>query len=167
VLKPKPLGNAERARIFSSLLTGGERTGGLLATSELGALLEHQMRSSVAAELSDDPSGPDDDLRQLEQALAGHGITTFAELFEHPAPPELALRQVKRYAKKLMDAGPEVFPIEVARVVYALCILFAQDTGRDAARVSGLGSSASLGRWRLAQTWLDERTRNIVRQRLG
>jgi hypothetical protein len=119
------------------------------------------MASRIAVALAEDRAGRRP-LAEVEAALAGAGIATFADLFAHEAPPELALEEVRRYAQSLMAGDARGFPTELARVLYALTVLCRD----DAVRGSSSGAQ-NLGRWCLAQTWLDRGTADIVRRRLA
>ncbi|WP_295390973.1 hypothetical protein [uncultured Thiodictyon sp.] len=162
MLKPSPISQSERTRILSVLLSTGEHPDTSIGETALGALLQHQMRSRVLNALRDEGIELPKRLVEIEQSLSDNGIETFAELFGDPAPPICVLRAVHRHAKRLMALGPEEFPTDLARVIYALCELSA--TQADAGTRSG---RATLGRWCLAQTWLDDATRNMVRKRLA
>lgn len=162
MIKPRSISRAERTRIVSVLLSTGQHPDTSIGEATLGELLRHQMRSRVLNALRDEGVESPERLVEIEQYLSGNGIETFAELFGDPAPPMCVLRAVHRHAKRLMTLGPEEFPTDLARVVYALCELSA--TQVDVGARSG---RATLGRWCLAQTWLDDATRNMVRKRLA
>ncbi len=158
---PGRAGGAEGVQILSSLLTGAGTPLGGFGDADLGAMLRHQMASRIAVALAEDRAGRRP-LAEVEAALAGAGIATFADLFAHEAPPELALEEVRRYAQSLMAGDARGFPTELARVLYALTVLCRD----DAVRGSSSGAQ-NLGRWCLAQTWLDRGTADIVRRRLA
>jgi hypothetical protein len=164
--EPRHLGTAERLKILSSLLNGEDRSVSPFADAELGALLVHQMRSSVAAALREDAPESDKALSEIDVALSSQGIATFAELFEHPSPPKEVLGEVRRYAKHLMEGGPGMFPTDLARVIYALSELCAAKAGKGSLPSRQGATATHFGRWCLAQGWLDDRTRTIVRQLL-
>ncbi|NCA72218.1 MAG: hypothetical protein EOM91_19520 [Sphingobacteriia bacterium] len=160
----KPIANEQRARILASLFTPEEGSRRALEDAELGALLAHQMRSGILAALVEDAYESGQRLRQIEQTLAHHGITTFADLLDHPAPPEPLLSSVRRYTKRLVERVPEGFPPEVAQVIMVLCELRAPSSNAASARSAP--PPIHLARWCLAQTWLDETTRERIRRGL-
>lgn len=163
---PRQVDAVERAKIISSLLTAGGGSVSSFGDSDLRALLEHQMRSSVAVALCEDAIEPGNRRSEIDETLSRQGITTFADLFEHPAPSLLILRAVRRYAKDFMEKEPESFPPEVARVIYSLSELSIMKAGNGVVSAPISQTVISLGRWCLAQTWLDDRTGRLVRQGL-
>jgi len=162
----KPIDTVERTTILAGLLAGDERPPNPFGDADLAALWVHQMGASVATALRESASGALAKPTEQQQALDRHGITNFFELFEHPAPPAAIVAEVRRYARQLMALGVDEFPPEVARALSALADLCAA-TGETASASHQGTAGTNLGRWCLAQSWLDDRTREIVRQRLA
>lgn len=162
----KPLATIERAELLAGLFAGNEGCVNPFGDAELAALLAHQMGADIATALREDTSSRRQSAVKIEKALAHLGITTFFELFEQPAPPPAILAEVLRYASQLSDLSPAGFPPEVARVLYALTAL-CSGGGISEKSPGEAMSDKNLGRWCLAQSWLDDRTRDIVRRRLS
>jgi len=162
----KPIDTVERTTILAGLLAGDERPPNPFGDADLAALWVHQMGASVATALREGSSDALAKPTELQKALDRHGITSFFDLFEHPAPPAVIMAEVRRYARQLMTLGADEFPPEVARALSALADLCSA-TGKSggASRQGTVGTN--LGRWCLAQSWLDDRTREMVRQRLA
>lgn len=156
----------ERIRIVASLFTAGQGSIRPVDDSEFGSLLNHQMRASVVAVLSEETNEPRATLDEIARELAGLGIRTFADLFDHPTPPAAALDAVRRYTKRLLKGEPESLPLDVARVLYVVTELCASTPNAVAHGLASTANLSHLGRWCLAQTWLDERTRRLVRRGL-
>lgn len=155
---------AEGVQILSSLLMGAGAPLGGFGNADLGAMLRHQMGSRVADALAEDLAGQHRSA-EVKATLAGQGIATFTDLFAHDAPPAVVLEEVRRYAQNLMAGDTRGFPTDVARVLYALTELCADDAERGASAPAK--AAQNLGRWCLAQTWLDPGTGAIVRRWLA
>ena len=166
--KPGLDGTEERTRIIASLFTGKEGVPCAFAPAELGELLAHQLRSNILAALAEEQGAATRMLSLIATALKGAKLSTFAELFDHPQPPETALSAVRAYVKRLTESAADGVPIEGARVLEVLGEPRAHHSSREIrSGIAATRTSSHLARWCLAQTWLDEPTRERIRQRLG
>jgi hypothetical protein len=104
-------------------------------------------------------------LKNLSQAQSLI-LSSFADLFHHPAPPAELLELVKDFAKSNMDHPESCLPSEIAAVLYYTSIATA--LVRLGSLITHL-SDADLRRgllWAQGQAWLDEETRALLGQAL-
>lgn len=136
---------------------------GLWRPEELGAILRHQLDSPLVADLRLD--------EVVETEVGGKpperaSLQTFSELFHNPQPPIHLLRLTKEFGKKNRSNPNSALPHEIATVLYFVSIFIA--LLRCGERITSL-DNASLRRgaeWIIAQNWVDEATRSIVRESL-
>jgi hypothetical protein len=132
---------------------------------ELGAILRHQLATSVQLDLE----GHEASFRKRFQALPPAqqpGNLTFAELFHQAAPPLELLNWVKQFAKASRVRGESALPAEIATVVYLMSIVVARL--RCNKRISEQSDeSLTYGiQWVIDQPWVDESTRQLFRDAL-
>jgi hypothetical protein len=135
----------------------------LWEAEELGAILQHQLAAPLALDLNGiDPSLPD----RLPQwaAAAGPPLRTFRDLFQHPHPPVELLELTKRFAKLCRSHPESTLPEEVATLLYFLALAVA--LAKCGCRISKLSDAALRDgiAWALGQPWLDEITRQTLRE---
>jgi len=129
---------------------------------ELGAILEHQF----ATPLQDDLGGLDKGLAErLEEfnSSASRPIRSFRDLLLHPKPPVELLELTKQFAKTCRSHPDSPLPDEIATVLYFLSIAVAMTNCRR--RITGMDDQSlrySLD-WALAQPWLEESMRRLLR----
>lgn len=134
---------------------------------ELGAILQHQLDSSVEFELGmfEPALGPA--VVGLLQAAAAPPIRTFRELFCHHQPPKELLNHTRQFAKSCRQAGSYNLPPEIATIMYVTSITVARlRLGERLTSLDDAGLSHSL-RWALAQPWLDGEVRRLLAEGLG
>lgn len=149
-----------RARELAALMATSDERGQLWRADELAALFKHQMSAPMLMDLgSFDPRLAG----QLKTLAAAQGLllSSFADLFHHPAPPVQLLQLVKDFAKANMDHESGL-PREIAMALYYSSIataLLRLDT-----RISQL-PDADLQRGLrrvLEQSWLDDQTKTLL-----
>ena len=145
----KPIDTVERTTILAGLLAGDERPPNPFGDADLAALWVHQMGASVATALREGSSDALAKPTEQQQALDRHGITSFFDLFEHPAPPAVIMAEVRRYARQLMTLGADEFPRRW-RARYPRSPICARRQGRAEARPAKGRSAPTLdvGVWR-------------------
>src|SRR6516162_1496558 len=132
---------------------------------ELGSILQHQLATSVQLDLESRNSSLRGRLHALPPGRQP-GKLTFAELFQHPAPPVELLQLIKNFAKASRVRGESALPAEIATVIYLMSIVVARL--RCQARISEQSDeSLTHGiQWVLSQPWIDEQTRQLFREAL-
>src|SRR5262249_51974333 len=130
---------------------------------ELGAILRHQLASSVQLDLETLGSPFWSRLHALPPAQQP-GKLTFGELFQRADPPLGLLSLVKQFAKSSRVRGESVLPAEIATVIYLTSIVVARlRCGRRITEQSD--ESLLIGiQWVLAQPWVDEKTYTLFRE---
>jgi hypothetical protein len=92
---------------------------------ELGAILRHQLATSVEFDLGSLDPGSQRLLRAAAACGGGGGIRTFGELFAHPQPPVSLLVLTKTFAKSNLSHPDSPLPPEIATVLYYASIVVA------------------------------------------
>jgi len=150
-----------RARELAALIHTGDESSPLWGANELAALFHHQMSAPMLMDLgSFDPRTAE----QLKTLAAGQGLllSSFADLFNHPAPPLQLLQMVKDFAKANMDHPESGLPREIATALYYSSIAAA--LVRLDARISQLPDADLQRGLRKAQEqkWLDAQTKALL-----
>jgi hypothetical protein len=132
---------------------------------ELGAILEHQLSSPLAADLL----AFDGNAAACLKTFAGKGksgIATFRDLFHHPRPPIELLELTKRFAKRCRSDPENPLPEEISTVLYFLSVAAAMTCWQR--RISQLDTEALQEgiEWALAQSWIDDHTRRTLSEGL-
>jgi hypothetical protein len=132
---------------------------------ELGAILRHQLASSVQLDLETLGSPFWSRLHALPPAQQP-GKLTFGELFQRADPPLELLSLVKQFAKASRIRGESVLPAEIATVIYLTSIVVARL--RCGQRITEQSDEAlRYGiQWVIDQPWVDGGTRALFRQAL-
>lgn len=129
---------------------------------ELGAMLAHQWSSELAVDLRGLPGVRSEMVEELALA-ASPPIRTFADLLWHEKPPAKLLNWAKEFAKQAAVNPSRPLPLAMSKVLYSLTLLVAKrcdyciSSQSDTSRMRGAA-------WLLGQTWIDERTRQLVRR---
>jgi hypothetical protein len=150
-----------RARKLAALIHTGDESSPLWGADELAALFRHQMSAPMLMDLgSFDPRTAE----QLKTMAAAQGLllSSFSDLFNHPAPPLPLLQMVKDFAKANMDHPGSGLPREIATVLYYTSIAAA--LLRLDARISQLPDADLLRGLRKVQEqkWLDAPTKTLL-----
>jgi hypothetical protein len=131
---------------------------------DLEAMLRHQLRTRLDAELAGDDDVPEAG-EQTTAAIDESGATeTFAELFSHEQPPVELLAATRRFAKACRQNDEGRVPAEIATVLYIASIVAARV--KLDVRISSLDDAAlryGLD-WALKQPWLVESLRHLLQQ---
>lgn len=135
----------------------------LWSPDELGAILRHQLATSVQLDLESLGSSFRTRLHALP-AVEKPGPLTFAELFHLPAPPLDLLNLVKQFAKSSRVRGESVLPAEIATVIYLTSIVVARI--RIGRRISEQSDESLLYgiHWVTEQPWVDDKTRALFHE---
>lgn len=154
-----------RAKNLASLLASGEESARLWRPDELAAIFRHQMAAPVMVDLGTFDAATAARLKIQGEA---HGLLlkSFADLFQHPAPPVELLTLIKDFAKANLDHPASGLPQEIATTLYYTSI--AAGLVRLDKRLSQL-PDAELRRglqWTLEQGWLDITTRELLARAL-
>jgi hypothetical protein len=150
-----------RAKELAALIRTGDESSPLWGANELAALFRHQMSAPMLMDLgSFDPRTAE----QLKTLAAAQGLllSSFADLFNHSAPPLQLLQMVKDFAKANMDHPESGLPREIATALYYTSIAAA--LLRLDARISQL-PDADLQRGlrkTQEQKWLDAQTKALL-----
>ncbi|OHB72648.1 MAG: hypothetical protein A2V70_17310 [Planctomycetes bacterium RBG_13_63_9] len=134
----------------------------LWGPDELEAVLAHQLSAPLECDLGHLDKGL---AGRLEAANSADGppIRTFADLLHHPRPPVELLELTKRFAKACRSHRQSPLPDEIATVLYFLSIAVAlTQCGRRITKMDDPSLGYSLD-WGLKQPWLDEPTRELLR----
>jgi hypothetical protein len=155
-----------RAKKLASLLATGEERGKLWRADELAAIFRHQMSSPMLVDLGTFDSRTAARLRTLSEAQ-GLLLKSFGDLFHHPTPIIELLELVKDFAKANLDHPDSGLPGEIAAALYFTSIAAA--IVRLNARISQLGDVDLQRGFRrtMAQTWLDDPTKELLAQALA
>ena len=150
-----------RADKLASILASGEEGACLWQPEELAAIFKHQMAAPILVDLGVFDAPTATRLKYLSQA---HGLLlkSFADLFQHPAPPVELLSLIKDFAKANRDQPASGLPTEIATTLYYTSIAAA--LVRLNQRLTKL-ADADLRRglaWTLGQPWLDAPTRDLL-----
>jgi len=123
---------------------------------ELAAILRHQLQTALSVDL---------DVADGEPVSREAG-TTFGELLLSPSPSLPCLQRVKRFVKACKSHPNSPLPKEIATALYFACIVAAEM--RCGARITALEDAALISGldWAIAQDWLDETLRNLLRDGL-
>jgi len=123
---------------------------------ELGAILEHQLRAPLAADLARFVPDLESKLRRASPPVA-----TFGQLLFQPQPPVELLEAVKRFAKASRADPESLLPDEISTVLYCAAIVAARlRCGRRITRMDDQALAYSL-KWVRKQTWLDPQSRGL------
>jgi hypothetical protein len=149
-----------RAKELSALMSSDER-GPLWRADELASVFRHQMSAPIAVDLGSFDARTANHLKTVS-AAKGLLLSSFADLFNHPAPPLQLLQLTKDFAKANMDHPESGLPAEIAATLYyagiaaALVRLDKRITQLpDADLQRGLAMTAK-------QPWLDEKTKALL-----
>jgi hypothetical protein len=150
-----------RARELAALIHTGDESSPLWGANELAALFRHQMSAPMLMDLgSFDPRTAE----QLKTIAAAQGLllSSFADLFNHAAPPLPLLQMVKDFAKANMDHPESGLPREIATALYYSSIAAA--LLRLDARISQLPDADLQRGLRKVheQKWLDAQTKALL-----
>jgi hypothetical protein len=149
-------------RILALFLDMEEGQRRIWPADELGAILRHQLETSVQLDLEGLGSTFKSRLLALPAAQQP-GKLTFGQLFQIASPPADLLNLVKQFAKASRVRGETVLPPEIATVLYLASIVVARL--RCGKRISDQSDeSLTYGiQWVLDQPWADETTRQLFR----
>lgn len=152
------------ARFLAEMMAlGGGTQGNLWKPEELTAILRHQLDAPLAFDLGSLQPGMAERVGSLSRDQEPP-IHTFRELFHHPRPPVELLRLAKDFAKGLAGRSEAPVPDPIADVLYTLSIVVA--ITRCACHISELRNEELRRRidWAAQQPWVDEPTRDVLRQ---
>lgn len=150
-----------RAQELSALIATSDEHGPLWRADELAALFRHQMAAPVLMDLGGFDARVAGQLQTLA-AAQGLLLSSFAELFNHPAPPLALLQLVKDFAKANRDHPGSGLPAEIAATLYYLSIAAA--LVRLHQRITQLPDAELRRGLELTakQSWLDEKTKALL-----
>lgn len=146
---------------LSALIASGDEHGPLWRADELASLFRHQMSAPIAVDLGSFDARTANQIKTLSTAQ-GLLLSSFSDLFNHPAPPVQLLQLAKDFAKANMDHPESGLPPEIAATLYYASIAAA--LARLDKRISQL-PDADLQRglaMTAKQPWLDEKTKVLL-----
>jgi len=149
------------ARSLAAFMAAGAEGARLWRPDEVAAIFRHQMAAPVLVDLGGFDPVFAARLKNLASAQSLM-LKSFADLFQHPAPPLELLELTKDFAKANMDQPESVLPGEVAAALYYASI--ASALARLNQRISRL-SDADLRRgfqWAKDRPWTDNATRELL-----
>lgn len=134
------------------------------SASDLAAILEHQLAADVQFDLERFDEAVGLDLPEMLRSAAAPLIRSFRDLFEHPQPPIELLDLTRRFAKACRSRGDSPLPAEIATILYLSSIAVAMIKRNH--RLTSLADEALVNglNWAVEQSWLDESTRQLLRQ---
>jgi hypothetical protein len=149
-------------RLLAQILATDDVPRRLWPADELGAILRHQMATSVQMDLESAGSKFQSRLAALPAAKQP-GSLTYQGLFQLASPPVDLLNLVKQLAKSSRMRGESMLPPEIATVVYLAAIVTARL--RLGQRITEQSDEALLYgiQWVLDQPWVDANTRALFR----
>lgn len=153
------------ARELAALIHTGDESSPLWGVNELAALFRHQMSAPMLMDLGSFDARTAEQLKVMT-AAQGLLLSSFADLFNHPAPPLPLLQMVKDFAKANMEHPESGLPREIATAVYYSSIAAA--LVRLDVRISQL-PDADLQRGlrkTQEQKWLDAQTKALLGEAL-
>jgi hypothetical protein len=155
-----------RANKLASLLASGEENTRLWRPEELAAIFRHQMAAPIIVDIGNFDSPTAKRLKEEGEAR-GLLLKSFADLFQHPAPPIELLTLIKDFAKANRDHPASALPPEIASALYYVSI------GAALVRLDRLISQLPDDALRqgfqmtLQQDWLDQSTRDLLAKALS
>ncbi len=151
--------NSTNGRDLSELMTAGRDARPLWSVDELGAILEHQLNSSLLFDLGAFS-------REAEASLSGsRGAAgtpeTFGQLLLHPRPPPELLVFVKDFGRGHRTDPASPLPKEIATVLYYGAIAAALT--RRGTKISQLGDADLLAglKWCASRPWMTAPIREL------
>jgi hypothetical protein len=149
-------------RLLALFLEVDEGPRRIWPAEELGAILKHQLATSVQLDLEGVGTTFKARLSALPAAQQP-GKLTFGELFQLAHPSVELLNLVKQFAKASRVRGETVLPPEIATVIYLASIVVA--LMRCGKRISEQSDEALVYgvQWVIDQPWVDETTRQLFR----
>ena len=133
--------------------------------NELADMLKHQLSAPLYLSLGTLSGEVAHELRQATPTL--DPLLSLSQLLHLPHPPAELLRLVKRFAKMCRSDKENPLPGEIVMLLYYAAIALAQT--RSDHRISELPAAALHRglRWVSGQTWVDEQTRQLLREALA
>ncbi|HMF15511.1 MAG TPA: hypothetical protein VKE94_24525 [Gemmataceae bacterium] len=152
-------------RILARFLDVEDAPRRLWSPEELGAILRHQLDSSVQLDLETLGAPLASRLQALPVAHQP-GRLTFRDLFQLADPALELLNLVKLFAKASRVRGESVLPAEIATVIYLTSIVLAR-LRRERRITEQSDESLLYGiQWVIDQPWVDEKTHALFREAL-
>lgn len=133
------------------------------SSSDLRAMLEHQLATALIAELDQLAARAQYTREHALSILAGCCGASFGDLLRATAPSGRALKMVKDYAKGALGTEGDL-PRDVARVLYVLAILRGRQVGIEDMTALDEASLARETRRCLTFGWLPEDIRALLRR---
>lgn len=132
------------------------------SSSDLGAMLEHQLATSLVAELDRLAERAEYSREDALSIIAGCRCSSFGDLLRADAPSSRALKMVKDYAKGALGTEGDL-PRDVARVLYVMAILRGRHVGIEA--ITSLDEASIVRETRRCLTfgWLPHDIRALLR----
>jgi hypothetical protein len=133
---------------------------------ELAAVFQHQWSAPVLLDLGRLSVARSSKLVSVS-AAQGLLLKSYRDLFFHPCPPVELLVLAKDFAKAHEQGPDSPLPREIALALYYTSIFTAWVRLGD--RISALGDRAlaDAAAWIIAQTWVDEPTKELFRAGIG
>jgi hypothetical protein len=132
---------------------------------ELKSIFDHQRRAPVLGDLAAprSPRGP-----ELRDALAScvPPIVTLSDLLAHPAPPPQVLLALKQFAKLSRVSPDAPLPPEISSTLYLISSALALLRHGQRIFTSDHVSLQTALSWAIAEPWLDDNVRRILKQAL-
>jgi len=150
-------------RLLAQFLAVDDVPRRLWSDNELGAILRHQLSTSVQIDLESAGAVFHSRLTALPVDQRP-GNLTYEEVFRLTAPPLELLNLLKQLAKSSRVRGESVLPPEIATVIYLTSIVVARL--RLGIRISEQSDESLLHgiQWVIDQPWVDEKTRALFRE---
>lgn len=146
--------------IARTLLDAGDPTMGDWSSTDLRALLEHQLRTPLRLELEGSLTDTG------RQTLEFHPELTFHDVLKDGQPEGGLLTGIKEFAKDALTTESGL-PGDIARVLYVAALLRARSTGAVGFTTLDNASINREARRCLTLTWLPESARDLLRAGLG
>lgn len=160
-----PAANRESKDILRALMDPSRHDMVPWSSSELRAMLEHQLATPLASEHERFAEIAYCSLEQVSAVIEGCRGDTFGDLLRYESSSIKAVRLVKDFAKESL-ANEGDLPKEVARVLYIMAILRGRDVGGGHMTSLDDESVEREARRCLTFGWLPEDVRNLIRAQL-
>jgi hypothetical protein len=136
------------------------------SAADLRDLAQHALAAKLGREPERDPrqSEPRHPARRERERAVEVEDVTIGDLLAAEAPSREHLELAKRFVKQELDDGSDALPRDVSKALYAAIVAKARLAGHGAISRLSEREFARLARWCLAQTWVGEAIKDVLRR---
>ncbi len=154
----------ESRAILLALMEAEPEGVGYLSSSDLAALLLHQLRTALELEIDDLQASHG--ATEIAPVVSASRHETFGDVVQHADAGDPLLRLVKEHGKKMLT-NPSGLPAQVAHFLYVASVLRARVVGDSTVSTLSDAVIDSEARRLLTAAWLPEEARQILRAGLA